>query len=66
MQDWVKEYIKRTPGGMSVILDLMFHEECDPTGPTLSSQIGMQDELERVRDILTNPKYKEDQGETAE
>jgi len=48
----IEAYLKATPGGMSVLMDLFFHEECDPDGETISSCIGMHDEYLRMKDIL--------------
>lgn len=49
----IEEYLSKTPGGLLVILDLLFQEECDPEGKSISSSVGMQLELDRMKDQIS-------------
>ena len=54
MRNHLQEYLDCTPGGMMILMDILFHEECTPNEPTMCSAFGpeMEVELERVKKLL--------------
>lgn len=51
-EEALQEWLDKTPGGAIMLMDLLFHEECTPNEPTMSSYMGLQDQLDELKALM--------------
>lgn len=50
----LQTWLENTPGGIIMLMDILFHEECSPNECSISSLLGLQGQLDDLKKLMND------------